>query len=166
MLDSDSEDFSLCLNNYIAKEVTPQSSNESVRHSMFQAPSRSRLMLTHLCKLQLGRASPSAEKPFTWRMYHPEKRYQNSKDTQSAVSDKLVDPQQSCVLSMGPNNEANGNSNVGSGLRIQVKEQNLTSRRKVSVPELGPTTTVQEAPMDSRMSTPDQVCPIHTNNRL
>lgn len=38
MLDSDSEDFSLYLNNYIAKEVTPQSSNESVRCS---GPTRS-----------------------------------------------------------------------------------------------------------------------------
>ncbi|KAJ4420146.1 hypothetical protein N0V85_000711 [Neurospora sp. IMI 360204] len=127
MLDSDSEDFDLCLNNYIAKEVTPQSSNES-----------------------LGRASPSGEKPFTWRMYHPEKRYQQcSKDTQSTVSEKSVDPEQSSVLNMGPNSETAGKSNAGSGLRIQVKKQNLTHRRKVSVPELGPMTTVQEAAMDS-----------------
>ncbi|CCC13311.1 hypothetical protein SMACR_06602 [Sordaria macrospora] len=126
MLDSDSEDFSLCLNNYIAKEVTPQSSNES-----------------------LGRASPSGEKPFTWRLYQPEKRYQSSKDTPSTVSEKLFDPQQSSVLSMGPNNEAGGKLNAGSSLRIHVKDQNLTRRRKVSVPELGPMTTVQEAPMDS-----------------
>lgn len=40
MLDSDSEDFILCLNNYIAKEVSPQSSNESVRHSGPQDPSQ------------------------------------------------------------------------------------------------------------------------------
>ncbi|EGO60554.1 hypothetical protein NEUTE1DRAFT_119713 [Neurospora tetrasperma FGSC 2508] len=127
MLDSDSEDFSLYLNNYIAKEVTPQSSNES-----------------------LGRASPSGDKPFTWRMFHPEKRYQQcSKDTQSTVSEKSVDPEQFSVLNMGPNSEIGGRSNAGFGLRIQVKEQNLTSRRKVSVPELGPMTTVQEAAMDS-----------------
>ncbi|KAK1780435.1 Up-regulated during septation-domain-containing protein [Copromyces sp. CBS 386.78] len=126
MLDSDSEDFSLCLNNYIAKEVTPQSSNES-----------------------LGRASPYGEKPFTWRMYHPEKRYQHHKDTQSLVSEESVDPEQYSILSMGLSNEAGGKSNAGSGSRIQVKEQNLTRRRKVSVPELGPMTTVQEAPMDS-----------------
>ncbi|KAK3494097.1 Up-regulated during septation-domain-containing protein [Neurospora crassa] len=127
MLDSDSEDFSLYLNNYIAKEVTPQPSNES-----------------------LGRASPSGDKPFTWRMFHPEKRYQQcSKDTQSTVSEKSVDPEQFSVLNMEPNSDIGGRSNAGFGWRIQVKEQNLTSRRKVSVPELGPMTTVQEAAMDS-----------------
>lgn len=123
-------------------------------------------MLTHLCKLQLGRASPSGEKPFTWRLYQPEKRYQSSKDTPSTVSEKLFDPQQSSVLSMGPNNEVGGKLNAGSSLRIHVKDQNLTRRRKVSVPELGPMTTVQEAPMDSRMSTTDGICSIHTDKRL
>lgn len=97
-------------------------------------------------------------------MYHPEKRYQQcSKDTQSTVSEKSVDPEQSSVLNMGPNSETNGKSNAGSGLRIQVKEHNLTRRRKVSVPELGPMTTVQEAAMDSRMFTLDGFCPIHTD---
>jgi hypothetical protein len=37
-----------------------------------------------------------------------------------------------------------------SGLRLRIKEHNLIRRRKVSVPELGPMTTVQEVPMDSR----------------
>ncbi|KAH8202300.1 hypothetical protein TruAng_003577 [Truncatella angustata] len=36
-----------------------------------------------------------------------------------------------------------------SSLRLRIKEHNLTRRRKVSVPELGPMTTVQEVPMDS-----------------
>lgn len=36
------------------------------------------------------------------------------------------------------------------GLRLRIKEHNLIRRRKVSVPELGPMTTVQEVPMDSR----------------
>lgn len=116
-------------------------------------------MLTHLYKIQLGRASPSGEKPFTWRMYHPEKRYQTSKDTQSLVCEKSVNPEQSSVLNMGTSNETCGKSNAGSGLRIQVKEPSLTSRRKVSVPELGPVPTVHEAAMDSRMSTPGKYCP-------
>jgi hypothetical protein len=36
------------------------------------------------------------------------------------------------------------------GLRLKPKEQTLIRRRKVSVPELGPMTTVQEIAMDSR----------------
>ena len=37
-------------------------------------------------------------------------------------------------------------------LRLKLKEQTLVRRRKVSVPELGPMTTVQEVTMDSRKS--------------
>jgi len=39
---------------------------------------------------------------------------------------------------------------LGSALRLKGKEQTLIRRRKVSVPELGPMTTVQEIAMDSR----------------
>lgn len=40
---------------------------------------------------------------------------------------------------------------LGSALRLKGKgEQTLIRRRKVSVPELGPMTTVQEVAMDSR----------------
>jgi hypothetical protein len=39
---------------------------------------------------------------------------------------------------------------IGSALRLKPKEQTLIRRRKVSVPELGPMTTVQEIAMDSR----------------
>ena len=39
---------------------------------------------------------------------------------------------------------------LGSALRLKPKEQSLVRRRKVSVPELGPMTTVQEVAMDSR----------------
>jgi hypothetical protein len=39
---------------------------------------------------------------------------------------------------------------LGTALRLKPKEQTLIRRRKVSVPELGPMTTVQEVAMDSR----------------
>ena len=39
---------------------------------------------------------------------------------------------------------------LGSVTRPKAKEQTLIRRRKVSVPELGPMTTVQEIAMDSR----------------
>ncbi|ROT41366.1 hypothetical protein SODALDRAFT_270671 [Sodiomyces alkalinus F11] len=42
-----------------------------------------------------------------------------------------------------------GRSSPSNGLRIRIKEHNLVRRRKVSVPELGPMTTVQEVAMDS-----------------
>lgn len=41
---------------------------------------------------------------------------------------------------------------LGSALRLKPKEQTLVRRRKVSVPDLGPMTTVQEVAMDSRES--------------
>jgi hypothetical protein len=41
-------------------------------------------------------------------------------------------------------------STLGGALRLKPKEQTLIRRRKVSVPELGPMTTVQEIAMDSR----------------
>lgn len=41
---------------------------------------------------------------------------------------------------------------LGAALRLKSKEQTLIRRRKASVPELGPMTTVQEVPMDSRES--------------
>jgi hypothetical protein len=44
-----------------------------------------------------------------------------------------------------------------STLNRKSKEQSITRRRKVSLPELGPMTTVQEASMDSRKSRLDQI---------
>jgi hypothetical protein len=41
-------------------------------------------------------------------------------------------------------------STLSTALRLKPKEQTLIRRRKVSVPELGPMTTVQEIAMDSR----------------
>ena len=51
---------------------------------------------------------------------------------------------------MGQNGEKTDKNSAGNGLRIRIKEHNLIRRRKVSVPELGPMTTVQEVAMDSR----------------
>ncbi|KAK1760527.1 Up-regulated during septation-domain-containing protein [Echria macrotheca] len=129
LLDSEADDFSLCLNNYIAKAVSPQSSDES-----------------------LGRTSPSQEnKPFVWRMHQAERKYQLFPTGKQlpACPPKSLDPEQAFALAMGQNGDKSDKTNPGSGLRIRIKEHNLTRRRKISVPELGPMTTVQEVAMDS-----------------
>ncbi|KAK0619788.1 Up-regulated during septation-domain-containing protein [Immersiella caudata] len=62
---------------------------------------------------------------------------------------KSLDPEQAFAHAMGQNNGEKEKTNPGAGLRIRIKEHNLNRRRKVSVPELGPMTTVQEVAMDS-----------------
>ncbi|KAK4241429.1 Up-regulated during septation-domain-containing protein [Achaetomium macrosporum] len=128
LLDTDLDEFPLSLDNYIAKAISPQDSNES-----------------------LGSTSPSGEKPFAWRMQHPERKYQLfPKDRPAATAPaKALDPEQAFALAMAQNGERNEKTTGGTGLRIRIKEHNLIRRRKISVPELGPMTTVQESPMDS-----------------
>ncbi|OLN85912.1 hypothetical protein CCHL11_05344 [Colletotrichum chlorophyti] len=50
---------------------------------------------------------------------------------------------------MGQNDKTEKPCNTSGSLRLRIKEHNLIRRRKVSIPELGPMTTVQEVPMDS-----------------
>ncbi|OTB08977.1 hypothetical protein M426DRAFT_130142 [Hypoxylon sp. CI-4A] len=103
-------------------------------------------LLTHV-NLQLSSTSSSEEKkPFAWRMQNPEARkYQLfPREKQSPVTPgKQLDPEQAFAMAMGDK------SSVTNGLRMRIKEHNLTRRRKISVPELGPMTTVQEVSMDS-----------------
>src|SRR5689334_22940535 len=89
-------------------------------------------------------------------MQQPERKYQLfPKDKQAVTAPcKALDPEQAFALAMNLNGDKCEKATVGTtGLRIR-KEQNLIRRRKISVPELGPMTTVQEAAMDSRMSRP------------
>lgn len=84
-------------------------------------------------------------------MHHPERKYQLfPKDKLASSPAKSLDPEQAFALAMGQNGEKSDKAPNGAGLRIRIKEHNLTRRRKVSVPELGPMTTVQEVAMDSR----------------
>ncbi|KAI1500841.1 Up-regulated during septation-domain-containing protein [Biscogniauxia marginata] len=79
-------------------------------------------------------------------MQYPEARkYQLfPKDRQLPTVSKQYEPDP--TLAMAEKSEKFSMSN---GLRMRIKEHNLTRRRKVSVPELGPMTTVQEVAMDS-----------------
>ncbi|MBE3047258.1 hypothetical protein IMZ48_32995 [Candidatus Bathyarchaeota archaeon] len=69
-------------------------------------------------------------------------------------SSKGLDPEQAFAhaISQSPKTEMGEKlSAATNGLRLRIKEHNLTRRRKISVPELGPPmTTVQETSMDSR----------------
>jgi hypothetical protein len=67
---------------------------------------------------------------------------------------KSPDPETVLSMAMGQTGSAGEKERTlptGNALR-KPKEQTLVRRRKVSVPELGPMTTVQEIAMDSRMS--------------
>jgi hypothetical protein len=86
-------------------------------------------------------------------MHQTERKYQLfPKGQQLAASPgKALGPGQAFALAMGQNGEKGEKPAAGTGLRIRIKEHNLIRRRKVSVPDLGPMTTVQEVAMDSRM---------------
>ncbi|KAK0739894.1 Up-regulated during septation-domain-containing protein [Apiosordaria backusii] len=80
-----------------------------------------------------------------------ERKYQLfPKERQAATAPgKALDPEQAFALAMSQNGEKGEKTPAVTGLRIRIKEHNLIRRRKVSVPELGPMTTVQEVAMDS-----------------
>jgi hypothetical protein len=91
-------------------------------------------------------------------MHQPERKYQLfPKDKLASPLAKSLDPEQAFALAMSQNGEKTEKATSGPGLRIRIKEHNLIRRRKASVPELGPMTTVQEVAMDSRESLADGV---------
>lgn len=95
--------------------------------------------------------TPAEKSSHVWRMYQPERKYQlfPREKQQPAAPTK---PEQAFAVAMAQTPEKTEKSSTGSGLRFRIKEHNLNRRRKVSVPELGPMTTVHEVPMDSRTS--------------
>lgn len=66
------------------------------------------------------------------------------------VKPLVVDHEQPAAVQTGPAAERSEKTSIASDLRQRIKEHNLNRRRKISVPELGPMTTVQEVAMDSR----------------
>ncbi|KAJ2986261.1 hypothetical protein NUW58_g5114 [Xylaria curta] len=96
------------------------------------------------------------EKKSAWRMHHQEARkYQLfPKEKQlppvTAAKPLDLDPAHIVTMSQSPDkSDKPDKSGLSNGLLLRIKQQNLTRRRKVSVPELGPMTTVQEVSMDS-----------------
>ncbi|KAK8124567.1 uncharacterized protein PG998_000326 [Apiospora kogelbergensis] len=91
------------------------------------------------------------KKPFAWRMFQPESRkYQLfPKGDNKQTTGKQLDPEEAQAVALGQSSEMAEDADKVNDLRIRIKERNLTRRRKVSVPELGPMTTVHEVAMDS-----------------
>ncbi|KND89745.1 hypothetical protein TOPH_05681 [Tolypocladium ophioglossoides CBS 100239] len=94
------------------------------------------------------------EKPFAWRMQRTDqqRKYQLfPKEKQLPVlnSGKALDPEKAFAIAMGQDGGKSDKTGAGANLRLRINQHNLVRRRKVSVPELGPMTTVQEVAMDS-----------------
>lgn len=107
------------------------------------------------CSLQLVSShSVDEKKPFAWRMHNQEPRkyqlFPKEKQLPPVSAAKLLDLDQAAAIVMSQSPEKSEKSGLSNGLLLRIKEHNLTRRRKVSVPELGPMTTVQEVSMDSR----------------
>lgn len=89
-------------------------------------------------------------------MQHPETRkyqlFPKEKQRPPVTVGRQLVPEQAMVTATAQSGEKpeKTEKTEKSSLRLRIKEHNLTRRRKVSVPELGPMTTVQEVTMDSR----------------
>lgn len=110
------------------------------------------------CSMQLVSIHSADEKKSAWRMHnHQEgRKYQlfpKDKQLPPVTAAKPLDPDQAYAVAMSQSQEKSDKpdkAGISNGLLLRIKQQNLTRRRKVSVPELGPMTTVQEVSMDSR----------------
>ncbi|KAG7128192.1 hypothetical protein HYQ44_014961 [Verticillium longisporum] len=106
----------------------------------------------------------SEQKPHVWRMQQTQQQQQQQQQPdvrkyqlfpkgrpQPSPVTKALDPDQARAYALGQTalSEKDKEKMSGGGLRVRIKEHNLIRRRKVSVPELGPMTTVQEVAMDS-----------------
>ncbi|KAH8671151.1 Up-regulated during septation-domain-containing protein [Xylariales sp. PMI_506] len=101
----------------------------------------------------LSNSSLEERKPYISRMHPPEARkYQLfPKERQQVSPLTALKPLEleAASLQSGDKADKTEKSEKSGGLRLRIKEHTLNRRRKVSVPELGPMTTVQEVAMDS-----------------
>jgi hypothetical protein len=101
---------------------------------------------------------PPQEKPFTWRMQQPDpsKKYQlfpKERKLPILNSSKAVDPDKATMgPSIAASDKTDNQQTTLNGLKKRLNQHSLARRRKISVPEVGPMTTVQELSMDSRKS--------------
>ncbi len=101
-------------------------------------------------------AEEKGKEKFIWRMHQPveTRKYQlfPAKDKLSMTPGRnSPDPEQAFALAMSQSSNPTERP-MGTAMRLKVKEQSLLRRRKPSVSDLGPMTTVQEIAMDSRES--------------
>lgn len=65
-------------------------------------------------------------------------------------SSKTMDSEKASALTASGNEKAE-KPGTATSLKTKISQHSLVRRRKISVPEVGPMTTVHEVPMDSRM---------------
>ncbi|KAF5010030.1 hypothetical protein FDECE_3809 [Fusarium decemcellulare] len=111
-------------------------------------------MLTRVLPFQKTSPQPQSEKPFTWRMQQPEppRKYQLfPKERRLPIlnSSKGTDPEKATTAASVPASDKAEKQSTSNGLKKRLNQHNLVRRRKISVPEVGPMTTVQELSMDS-----------------
>ncbi|PNP52540.1 hypothetical protein THARTR1_06887 [Trichoderma harzianum] len=99
-------------------------------------------------------AAPSdTEKPNSKKMQQEgQGKYQlfpKGRQSPSLNSNASVDPETAFAMAMNKNSEWSEKPGAAPALKIKVNQQTIGRRRKVTIPELGPMTTVQEITMDS-----------------
>ncbi|KAI8725195.1 Uds1 domain-containing protein [Fusarium sp. LHS14.1] len=101
------------------------------------------------------KTSPQPEKPFTWRMQQPEppKKYQLfPRERRLPILNSGKNPESEKGAPAAPSastNEKAEKQSAPSTFKKRLNQASLVRRRKISVPEVGPMTTVQELSMDS-----------------
>ncbi|KAI0521753.1 hypothetical protein F5B22DRAFT_500646 [Xylaria bambusicola] len=129
MIDSDGETNSL--RSYIANTFSTKASTDS-------------LVSIH---------SADEKRSLAWRMHNTEARkyqlFPKEKQLPPVTIAKPLDLDQAHATVVNQCSDKSDKPGLSNGLLLRIKEHNLTRRRKVSVPELGPMTTVQEVSMDS-----------------
>lgn len=136
------------LGHHISKPGSPLSTHDSLQQQQQQLPPLLEREQEQGLSPVDKTPTPAEKSSHVWRMYQPERKYQlfPREKQQPAAPTK---PEQAFAVAMAQTPEKTEKSSTGSGLRFRIKEHNLNRRRKVSVPELGPMTTVHEVPMDS-----------------
>ncbi|KAF4982876.1 hypothetical protein FZEAL_1572 [Fusarium zealandicum] len=99
-------------------------------------------------------SNPQAEKPFTWRMQQPDppRKYQlfpRERRLPILNSNKGLDPEKTVSAPSPPTSDKADKQSAPNSLKQRLNQHTLSRRRKISVPEVGPMTTVQEVSMDS-----------------
>lgn len=141
------------LNNYIARELTPQLPNELV---CILIPLPSSVLTTKQIPEPPSAADDKGKEKFIWRLQQPSetRKYQlfPAKDKLLSITSgrNSPDPEQAFAIAMGNSNNSSDRPIIGAAMRLKAKEISLLRRRKPSLSELGPMTTVQEIAMDSR----------------
>ena len=98
------------------------------------------------------------EKPSTWRMkpqpassqqtrYH---FFPRQRQLPVLNSNEALDLEKASTWSVTDNEDKTEKPNASSLLKANINQHSIVRRRKVSVPDLGPMTTVQEVSVDSR----------------